>query len=75
MDKIKYSSVQCQSRGGDGGTSWQQEREVEKEKKEEEEEEKVGAIVVNWMILLWNLQTSVSVGDFHSSNRIAETNR
>lgn len=61
MDKIKYSSVQCQSREGDGGTSWQQERE------EEEEEER--PIVVNWMNLLWDLKTSVSAGDFHSSTK------
>lgn len=44
MDKIKYSSVQCQSRGG---ISWQQER---------EEEEQKGAIVVDWMNLLWDLK-------------------
>lgn len=44
MEKIKYSSVQCQPRGGDGRTSWQQER---------EQEEQEGATVVNWMNLLW----------------------
>lgn len=57
MDKTKYSSVQCQSRGGDRRTSLQKEREEEQE----------GAIVVNWLNLLWDLKTGVSASELHSS--------
>lgn len=52
-DKIKSSSVQRQSRGGNGGTSWQRERE------EEEEEEQGGATGANRIHLLWDLKPGV----------------